>query len=258
MSHSVHQSYIFPHHDSDRDKYSRYNPESLCSQINQSNGKPITIDDETFALLNFADTCYQLSDGVFDLTSGVLRKVWRFDCSDNIPSIKSIAKTMENVGWQKVEYDDKKIILPKDMEIDFGGIGKEYAVDRSILLINALTKQPVLVNLGGDLATNAARKNGEPWQVGVEHPGFVDKKTMVVSLFKGALATSGDAKRFLQKNGKRYSHILNAITGWPIFNPYKQIKPLFNLLNKGLYNLYNNYSLKRITHLCNNCIYTFI
>jgi len=198
------------------DKYSRYNPESLCSQINQSNGKPITIDDETFALLNFADTCYQLSDGVFDLTSGVLRKVWRFDCSDNIPSIKSIAKTMENVGWQKVEYDDKKIILPKNMEIDFGGFGKEYAVDRSILLINALTKQPVLVNLGGDLATNAARKNGEPWQVGVEHPGFVDKKTMVVSLFKGALATSGDAKRFLQKNGKRYSHILNAITGWPI------------------------------------------
>ena len=102
------------------------------------------------------------------------------------------------------------------MEIDFGGIGKEYAVDRSIILINALTKQPVLVNLGGDLATNAARKNGEPWQVGVEHPGFVDKKTMVVSLFKGALATSGDAKRFLQKNGKRYSHIINAKTGWPI------------------------------------------
>ena len=198
------------------DKYSRYNPESLCSQINQSNGKPITIDDETFALLNFADTCYQLSDGVFDLTSGVLRKVWRFDCSDNIPSNESIAKTMENVGWQKVEYDDKKIILPKDMEIDFGGIGKEYAVDRSILLINALTKKPVLVNLGGDLATNAARKNGEPWQVGVEHPGFVDKKTMVVSLFKGALATSGYAKRFLQKNGKLYSHILNAKTGWPI------------------------------------------
>jgi thiamine biosynthesis lipoprotein len=205
------------------DKYSRYNPESLCSQINQSNGKPITIDDETFALLNFADTFYQLSDGVFDLTAGVLRKVWIFDCSDKVPSNKSIAKTMGNVGWQKVKYDDKKIILLKDMELDFGGIGKEYAVDRSLLLINALTKQPVLVNLGGDLATNAARKNGEPWQVGVEHPGFVDKKTMVVSLFKGALATSGDAKRFLLKNGKRYSHILNAKTGWPIDNAPRSI-----------------------------------
>jgi thiamine biosynthesis lipoprotein len=205
------------------DKYSRYNPLSLCSQINQSSGKPIEIDDETFALLNFADTCYQLSDGVFDLTSGVLRKVWRFDCSDNIPSQSSITKEMKNIGWQKVEYDNNKIIIPTHMEIDFGGIGKEYAVDRALLLINALTNQPVLVNLGGDLATNAARKSGEPWQVGVEHPGFVENKTMVVSLFKGALATSGDAKRFLLKNGKRYSHILNAKTGWPIDNAPRSI-----------------------------------
>ena len=200
------------------DKYSRYNPLSLCSQINKGCGRPIEIDDETFALLNFADTCFQLSDGIFDLTSGVLRKVWRFDCTDNIPSQGSIAKELKNIGWQKIAYDNTKIILPSLMEIDFGGIGKEYAVDRALLLINALTDQPVLVNLGGDLATNLARKNGEPWQVGVEHPGFVDKKTMVVSLFKGALATSGDAKRFLLKNGKRYSHILNAKTGWPIQN----------------------------------------
>ena len=205
------------------DKYSRYNPLSLCSQINQSSGRPIQIDNETFALLNFADTCFQLSDGIFDLTSGVLRKVWRFDCTDNIPSQGSITKELKNIGWQKIAYDNTKIILPSFMEIDFGGIGKEYAVDRALLLINALTDQPVLVNLGGDLATNAARKNGEPWQVGVEHPGFVDKKTMVVSLFKGALATSGDAKRFLLKNGKRYSHILNAKTGWPIHNAPRSI-----------------------------------
>lgn len=205
------------------DKYSRYNPLSLCSQINQSSGRPIDIDDETFALLNFADTCFQLSDGIFDLTSGVLRKVWRFDCTDNIPSQGSITKELKYIGWKKVEYDDTKIILPKDMEIDFGGIGKEYAVDRAQFLINALTNQPVLVNLGGDLATNSARKNGEPWQVGVEHPGFIEKKTMVVSLYKGALATSGDAKRFLLHNGKRYSHILNAKTGWPIDNAPRSI-----------------------------------
>lgn len=205
------------------DKYSRYNPQSLCSKINQSRGKPIKIDDETVALLNFADTCYQLSEGIFDLTSGVLRKVWRFDCSDNIPSHSAIVKELKNIGWQKIEYDNTKIILPEDMEIDFGGIGKEYAVDRALLLIKTLTNQPVLVNLGGDLATNAARKNGEPWLVGVEHPGFIDKKTMVVSLYKGALATSGDAKRFLLNNGKRYSHILNAKTGWPIDNAPRSI-----------------------------------
>jgi len=205
------------------DKYSRYNPNSLCSQINSSNGKPFTIDDETFALLNFADTCYQLSDGVFDITSGVLRKAWCFDCTDNIPSATTVSEVLKNIGWQKVKYDKLQITLPSEMEVDFGGIGKEYAVDRAILIVKALTEQPVLVNLGGDLATNSARKNNQPWQVGVEHPGFVEKKTMVVSLFKGALATSGDAKRYLLKNGHRYSHILNAKTGFPIENAPRSI-----------------------------------
>ncbi len=130
---------------------------------------------------------------------------------------------MKNVGWQKVKYDNLQITLPAEMEVDFGGIGKEYAVDRAILMIKTLTEQPVLVNLGGDLATNSARKNNQPWQVGVEHPGFVENKTMVVSLFKGALATSGDAKRYLLKNGQRYSHILNATTGWPIENAPRSI-----------------------------------
>jgi len=205
------------------DKYSRYNPNSLCSKINRSNNKPVVIDDETFALLNFADTCHQLSDGVFDITSGVLRKAWRFDCTDNIPSTATVSNILKNVGWQKVKYDNQQITLPAEMEVDFGGIGKEYAVDRAILLIKALTEQPVLVNLGGDLATNSARKNKQPWQVGVEHPVFEENKTMVVSLYKGALATSGDAKRYLLKSGHRYSHILNAKTGWPIENAPRSI-----------------------------------
>jgi len=205
------------------DKYSRYNPNSLCSKINRSNNQPVVIDDETFALLNFADTCYQLSEGVFDITSGVLRKAWRFDCTDNVPSTATVSKILKNVGWQKVKYDSLQVTLPAEMEVDFGGIGKEYAVDRAILLIKALTELPVLVNLGGDLATNSARKNNQPWQVGVEHPGFEKRKNMVVSLFKGALATSGDARRYLLKSGHRYSHILNAKTGWPIENAPRSV-----------------------------------
>ncbi|NQZ21837.1 MAG: FAD:protein FMN transferase [Colwellia sp.] len=205
------------------DKYSRYNPNSLCSEINRSNNKPVTIDDETFALLNFADTCYQLSEGVFDITSGVLRKAWCFDCTDNIPDSATVTQVLKNVGWQKVTYDNLQITLPAEMELDFGGIAKEYAVDRAILLIKSLTQFPALVNLGGDLATNSARKNNQPWQVGVQHPGFEEKTTMVVSLFKGALATSGDAKRYLLKDGRRYSHILNAKTGWPIENAPRAI-----------------------------------
>ena len=223
------------------DKFSRYSDNSICAKINNSAGKAVEIDNETFLLLNFADQCFQLSDGLFDITSGVLRKVWRFDCSDNIPTKAQVSKVMSQVGWENVVFNDHQIILPEFMELDFGGIGKEYAVDRAVILVRTLTKLPTLVNLGGDLCATSPQCNGQPWQVGVEQPivsevssnkdhsskGHSDKvhsnkehanKKMIVSLYSGELATSGDAKRFLLKYGIRYSHILNAQTGWPIEN----------------------------------------
>lgn len=205
------------------DKYSRYQAASVCSAINNSRGNTIAIDQETYLLLNFADTCYQLSAGVFDITSGILRKLWLFDGSDSIPSATAIEKALENIGWHKILFDEQQITMPDNMEVDFGGIGKEYAVDRAMIIANEFTELPVLVNLGGDLAANKPRSANVPWQVGIEHPGFIDQKPMVVSLLKGALATSGDAKRFLLKNDIRYSHILNAKTGWPVVQAPRSI-----------------------------------
>lgn len=203
------------------DKYSRYNQRSVCSAINNNAGHSVTIDEETYLLLNFAEQCYQLSDGLFDISSGVLRKLWSFQGAQvsnvNFPTIDRVEQILSNVGWRKVTFDPKQITLSKGMEIDFGGIGKEYAVDRSIILAKELTNMPTLVNLGGDLAVTCSRLNNEPWQVAIEHPDEENNLTdMIVSLKSGALATSGDARRFLLNDGKRYSHILNAKTGWPI------------------------------------------
>jgi len=214
------------------DKFSRYKQDSLCSLINNNAGKSIAIDNETFQLLTFADQCFQLSDGLFDITSGVLRKVWSFQGDNHknsiFPSSAKVSKNLLHVGWHKIHFDQQKVTLLKGMEIDFGGIGKEYAVDRSIILAKQLTDEPVLVNLGGDLAVSGPRHNNETWQVAIENPDVdsqvnTDVNTnsnncadMIVALKSGALATSGDAKRFLIKDGIRYGHILNAKTGWPI------------------------------------------
>ncbi len=209
------------------DKYSRYDHSSVCSAINNHAGHSVAIDEETYLLLNFAEQCYQLSDGFFDISSGVLRKVWSFQGAqasegnnDKFPTAEQVKQMLKNVGWRKIYFDQKQITLEKGMEIDFGGIGKEYAVDRAIILAKQLTNSPVLVNLGGDLAVTASRLNNEPWQVANEHPGrdnnHINFADMIISLKSGALATSGDARRYLIKNGKRYGHILNAKTGWPI------------------------------------------
>jgi thiamine biosynthesis lipoprotein len=206
------------------DKYSRYDDESLCSAINCSEGKSTPIDEETFLLLNFAEHCYQLSDGFFDISSGILRKVWSFNNDDVrkkiFPSKEKIKKVLAYVGWSNIQFDHNQITLTKGMEIDFGGLGKEYAVDRCIILAKQVTDSPVLVNFGGDLAVTGPRSNNQSWQVAIESPDIEQHKNnapdMIISLKSGALATSGDSKRFLLNDGKRYGHILNAKTGWPI------------------------------------------
>jgi len=208
------------------DKYSRYDHKSLCSAINSNAGQSVAIDEETYQLLTFADHCYQLSDGLFDISSGVLRKIWTFRGGSvqrtKFPSQTQVSAALSKVGWKKINFDRQQITLYKGMEIDFGGIGKEYAVDRGIILAKQLTSNPVLVNLGGDLAVTGPRINNKTWQVAIEHPdvdstlGTDNSADMIVSLKSGALATSGDARRFLIKDGIRYGHILNAKTGWPI------------------------------------------
>jgi len=216
------------------DKYSRYNSLSLCSQINTHSGEKTPIDEETYLLLNFAEQCYQLSEGLFDMSSGVLRKAWSFndgfdeksgECK-SFPSVIDVNKLLSFVGWKNVIYDEKSIMLPQGMELDFGGIGKEYAVDRSLLLAKQLTNKPILVNLGGDLAVSGPRFNNQSWQVAIEHPNcdyLGQKQDMIIALNQGALATSGDAKRCLIKEGVRYGHVLNAKTGWPITHAPRSI-----------------------------------
>lgn len=197
-------------------KYSRYRQEGVVSTINRSKGIPVPVDEETGQLFDFAYQCYKLSDGLFDITSGVLRRVWRFDGSDNLPSKDSVKSLLPFVGLNKAEWKDGLFSLPEGMEIDFGGIGKEYAVDRTLSLLLQQDDIPVLVNYGGDIATNRERLPGMPWLVGIEKPGSDAASDAWVEIKSGGLATSGDAQRYLLKKGIRYSHVLNPKTGWPV------------------------------------------
>lgn len=208
-----------------QNKFSRYRDDNIIYQINNANGKAIEVDDETAALLDYANHCYELSEGSFDITSGVLREVWTFDCSDNIPTQQDVEKRREKIGWDKVNWQKPLITLPAGMEIDLGGIGKEYAVDRSVMLLAQASGESILVNYGGDLCTTGARRSGQGWIVGVEDPGNIEEvhsqnkqqhSSEEFELVRGGIATSGDTRRYLLKDGIRYSHILNPRTGWPV------------------------------------------
>ncbi len=195
--------------------WSRYLTGNIVDRINTAQGKPVEVDEETARFLNYARHLYELSDGLFDVTSGVLRRVWRFDGSDNVPEQQAVEALLPLVGWSKLSWKPPALQMKPGMQIDFGGIGKEYAVDRACALVSRETERPVLVNCGGDLAASAPRLDGQPWVVGIDSdvPGTA---TPVIHLLRGAVATSGDAHRFLLKDGVRYPHILNPKTGWPV------------------------------------------
>lgn len=198
-------------------KFSRYRDDSVVTAIHRSRGSAagIEVDEETASLLDFARECFELSDGLFDITSGVLRRAWRFDGSDRLPSPQTVQSLLPLVGFDKLSWNPPRLVLPEGMELDLGGIGKEYAVDRAFALLAAVREAPFLVNFGGDLRANRPTPRG-PWQVGIERPDAAGRAALILELEQGALTTSGDARRFLLKDGIRYGHILDPRTGWPV------------------------------------------
>ena len=199
-------------------KYSRYRADSLLSEINQvaKQGGSITVDDETAYLLNYAETCYQQSDGLFDITSGVLRYAWRFH-AQCLPSQNELDPLLEKVGWCKLDWQGPVLTFKQPgMELDFGGIVKEYAVDRCATLCREAGITQSLINLGGDIRLVGPRGHGEPWIVGITHPRQPGSILLNLAVMRGAVASSGDYERCIVIDGVRYAHILNPKTGWPV------------------------------------------
>jgi thiamine biosynthesis lipoprotein len=195
-------------------RYSRYRPESLVSRINaQAGGEAVAIDAETHALLAYAGACFRQSGGLFDATSGVLRRAWRFDAAV-VPSEAELAALLPLVGWPRVELTRDSVRLPcAGMELDFGGFGKEYAVDRAAHVLAEAGMTSAMVNLAGDVSILGPQPGNEPWAVGIRHPRRDAALVATLPVVSGAIATSGDYERFIEVDGVRHCHVLDPRTG---------------------------------------------
>jgi thiamine biosynthesis lipoprotein len=198
-------------------RYSRYRVDSELARINAvaSTGGSIEIDAETFGLINYARACFAKSDGAFDVTSGLLRTVWDFSAS-RLPDQESIDAVLPFIGLDKVAVSNSRIHFERaGMELDFGGIGKEYAADRAAEVCADLGARHGFIDLGGDIRVIGSQSDGLPWRIGIRHPRDADKIAAEIALSNGAIATSGDYERFMEVDGRRYCHILDPRTGWP-------------------------------------------
>lgn len=197
--------------------YSRYRPETIVSRINaNAGGDWVDVDAETEALLDYAATLHAASGGLFDITSGVLRRAWDFRAA-RVPQQEQLAPLLALIGWDKVERAPGRVRLALvGMELDFGGFGKEYAADRAAALLAAHGVKHGYVNLGGDLHVIGPQPDGTPWQIGIQDPRNAQQLCASIPVQSGALATSGDYERYFECDGRRYCHVLDPHSGYPV------------------------------------------
>ncbi len=198
-------------------RWSRYRADSIVSAVNAAAGsaRAVELDEETAAIVDFGARLHERSGGRFDLTAGVLRRAWDFRAR-HVPTQAEIDALRPLIGWPQVRWDGRSIALPRaGMEIDLGGLGKEYAADRAATLLQAAGVRHALVNLGGDVRVLGARPDGSAWTVGIRHPRDSGALLGSVMLRDAALATSGDYERGFEAGGRRFHHLLDARSGWP-------------------------------------------
>jgi thiamine biosynthesis lipoprotein len=199
--------------------YSRYLPDSVTSAINKTAvaGGAIDVDEETSILIDAAYELYRLSDGLFDISSGPLRAVWNDDMAAP-PQTGPLIEVMARTGLDKVEWKRPRLTFHrKGMELDFGGLAKEYAADRAAGTCRTLGSARGIVDLGGDLALFGQTPDRSPWRVGIADPD--EPSRAIATLFvegNAGVATSGIYRRFWKLGGKRYGHIFDPRTGWPV------------------------------------------
>jgi len=197
-------------------KYSRYRSDSVTAEINRCAGADaVAVDHETAALLDFGCRLHAESEGRFDLTSGVLRRAWDFR-AQRVPAPAELASLLPLVGWDQVQWQRPWLRLPRaEMQIDFGGIGKEYAADRAATILAERGARHGFINLGGDVRGIGAMPGGGAWRIGIRHPRRSKALIGGIDVTTGAVATSGDYERFFERDGVRYCHILDPRSGMP-------------------------------------------
>jgi len=193
---------------------------SQVSEVNRNAGiRAVKVDKELFELTRRAIGFSVLTQGAFDISFGSTEKVWKFDGSmKELPSAEAIKQSVAKVGYENIILDSLNCTIflkLQGMKIGFGSIGKGYAADRGRSLMISRGIKAGIVNASGDMSTWGEQPDGKPWLVGITNPFYPDKLMGTLKLKYGSVVTSGNYEKFVEIDGKRFSHIIDPKTGYP-------------------------------------------
>lgn len=225
---------------------STYRPESEVSRVNRAAGRdrPVRVSPETAAVLREALRWARVTGGAFDPTAGPLARAWGFHEGEPRPPAPAARDSAARlVGWERVEWsaEDRSVRLPEEgMRLDLGAVAKGHALDEAVEAMRARGAEAGMVDLGGNLRVFGSPPGGAPgagpdggdgrkgagrdarpetrsraWRLGIRHPRRDGGLLGTLSLDSGSVATSGDSEQFFERDGVRYSHIMDPRSGRP-------------------------------------------
>lgn len=200
--------------------FTTFSEDSITNQINASAGiRPVSVPEEFFGLVSRAQKISELTDGAFDLSYGSLdKKLWNFDKTMTFLPSGDALNNLKLINFKNIILDNEKstvFLKEKGMRIGFGGIGKGYAADRASQVLQQSGVKNGVVNASGDLKTWGSF-NGKPWTISVANPDAPRFAFSELEVGNMAVATSGTYEKFVEIDGKRYSHTINPKTGLPV------------------------------------------
>ncbi|MBI5327846.1 MAG: FAD:protein FMN transferase [Deltaproteobacteria bacterium] len=201
---------------------SYYKKDSDVDRINASAGKKAAaISNETLEVIETSLNVSRITNGAFDITMGVLGKVWHFTKDDKgeltTPSTKEVKRLLPLIDFHSIIVDKKNStvkLAKQGMKINLGGIAKGYIIGRAAEVLKKLGIKRGIIHAGGDMAMFNEPASA-PWLIGIQDPRNKDKIIGAVKVSNKAVSTSGDYERFFIKDGKRYHHIMDPATGFP-------------------------------------------
>ena len=198
-----------------------YIPDSEVSMINKyaGSGEPVVVSGDTFRIIEESIRYAELTAGAFDISIGPLVELWDIGGgNESVPEEEKIEQVLNKVDYLLIELDpvERYVYLTKEgMRLDLGGVAKGYAVDRAKKVLLTYGVESALIDAGGDIWVIGSRPDGNPFNVGVQHPRNPQETAAVFPVENKSVVSSGDYQRYFVKNGERYHHIFDPASGRP-------------------------------------------
>jgi thiamine biosynthesis lipoprotein len=219
--------------------YSRFRPDSIISRINDAAGRSwVKTNPETDRLLDIADELFTRTDGILDATMLPLLKVWNWkEVHERLPDKSRVAQALALTGWAKVERRQGSVFLPEEgMGLDFGGFGKELAVDAIVKLAKVSGVKAALIDFGRDVFAIGGNGAHPFWHIGIESGSQPGTCWGGLAVSDRAVSSSGNYARKFTHDGIEYGHILDPRTGWPVRNGMQAVTVVgCTCLEAGIY-----------------------